>query len=351
MITQRISQDERSPLTQRSAGNEGTKMVSAHSTSAGHPTRRWACDGRMPHESRVGLAFPLLLTLSLVQCEPINTASVDSPTLDGSDGTLTPDAASPAPLTTLATAPPAPVAREPAQPPQQIPAFSPDAPRVGFITRKPKGRYAGRISYPTITYPDSRLSHAVSMRVRRFAEGVERSFWSASRGDSDGTPERPTLAVSCSVSYASSALVSVGCDNFFFDGGAHGAKSYAALNLALPEMRQIGVADIVRQDPASHQQLLLLCNRALAEEAKNSPENEPAERLDETSAPIRFDTFTVTRSGLRFFFKDQLPYVIANAVTPLVTWEMLLPIRTQHGARFIVDTGLPFAEAEAPSEP
>jgi hypothetical protein len=105
--------------------------------------------------------------------------------------------------------------------------------------------------------------------------------------------------------------VSIGCDTYAFTGGAHGTKGYVAINLELPSLRRLTLDDFVRRDPKSRAKLRELANASSSFEGFDD---------------VKLDTFVVTDAGLRFELKDQLPFAVADAIEPQVSWSALSPI-------------------------
>lgn len=226
-----------------------------------------------------------------------------------------------------------------------------NAPRVDFETRKTKGRIHTYVSYPKLTYPSAALSSAVNARIRRLVEHEEKAFQRLLRGSDPKDGYVSYYAVGCSVAYASEQLTSIGCDTYVFDGGAHGLKSYSTLNLLLPSLRELRLADVIRTDPESRRALFEACNTALTRPAKNAGATDEAPTLDEPWASVKFDTFTISQRGLVFYFKDQLPHVVADAVIPEVSWAALAPLLKTGDNGLPVDASRPFATADAPLHP
>jgi hypothetical protein len=167
----------------------------------------------------------------------------------------------------------------------------------------------------------------------------------AEAADDDPTYVRPTpfLAVSCDVPWASNDLLSIGCDEYAFVGGAHGSKSFEAIDLELPSLRAVKLRDVVLAAAPTNDKLRALCDAALAKSA--GPE---APTLDEGYGPLSFDTFVFSPRGVRFEFKDQMPFVVADALEPEVAYTDLAPILAPGGPASRVRPGVPHASVAAP---
>ena len=226
-----------------------------------------------------------------------------------------------------------------------------DAPRVDFEIRKTKGRIHTYVSYPKLTYQSVGLSAAVNTRLRRLVEHQEKEFQGLLRHSDPADGYVSLYVVRCSVAYASDQLLSIGCDTYVFDGGAHGVKSYSMLDLLLPSLRELRITDIIRTDAESRKTLFEMCNAALIQAAKNAGNVDEIHTLDEPWASVKFNTFTITQKGLKFFFKDQLPHVVADAVIPEVTWAALEPLLKKSGHALPVDASRPFVAVGAPVHP
>jgi hypothetical protein len=126
------------------------------------------------------------------------------------------------------------------------------------------------------------------------------------------------------VYHASPAFVSVGCDNYLYGGGAHGLKSFDAMNFELPDLRPVRLEDVVPTDADSRRRVLELFDVSLAAMASERPDipSSMEDAFGRGSAP-QLDTFVITGVGLRFYFKGQLPHVIGDAVAPEVPWSSL----------------------------
>jgi hypothetical protein len=182
------------------------------------------------------------------------------------------------------------------------------------------------MQFPAIVLPDPKLSAAVSAVVRDGATAFGAKLKDTASGWCGLSPGRsPSVWVQCETTYASPKFVSVACVGYVDMGGAHPNKSSITMNYEVPAIREVHIEELFAPGTGWRAALDRLVpsafERAFAEE--------------DPTAPAWFDpptsgAFVVTAQGLRFFFEDQVPFVVGS-VHPLVPWRELRPYLRRGG--------------------
>jgi hypothetical protein len=221
------------------------------------------------------------------------------------------------------------------------------APKITWVHREthagPSDVY---VDVPRIDFGDAALSSRVDAAVDALVAGEQKSFEAErARFFADEKPPvdmRPLFAASCTVFYASSAIVSVGCEEYAFIAGAHGSKSFHVLDLELPAMTPVRLADLF--DPRSHwrRDVRAACVAGVDRELEDGG------GADEFLENAPLDAFVVTRSGPRFSFAASLPFVIGSVEPVLLRWRTLDRILRPGGPADAVRSPAPHAEGAPP---
>jgi hypothetical protein len=90
------------------------------------------------------------------------------------------------------------------------------------------------------------------------------------------------------------------------------------MNLELPALREVRLEDLFAPDKEWRAALKRLVTAALDRELG---EHETGQEFPEFAEP---QSFVVTKDGLRFYFEDEVPFVVGS-VHPLVRWAPLRP--------------------------
>lgn len=203
----------------------------------------------------------------------------------------------------------------------------PEAPQVRFVVeRGHEGQpWEGVVAYPVFSSNRDGYFDVVNAQVLRYARAFMTDW---ARAFEDGGAEEGALfTMACSVEHASTRFVSIGCDSYVFNGGAHGIKGFAGLNYSMPGGVPVPLQRLISMS-TSGTRLVRLCDDALRRRASNDFGREEGDTLQGhlgwgATPEEQFREYTVGYDGIRFYFKDILPHVVADTVVPLVTWRAL----------------------------
>jgi hypothetical protein len=206
------------------------------------------------------------------------------------------------------------------------PAAQPKSPsRASTIQLGSCAEFDEDVQGPRIDLHDEELSShtatAVALRVEAFRRQLEQELTGDCQEEFLQPGIRPSLWERCEVQFSSQTFVSVACEAYTYLGGAHPTKSSTTMNFELPALRDVGLEDLFAPGKDWRAALRRLTAAAFARELGEDettaglPEGEPR-------------SFVITAEGLRFYFEDQVPFVIGS-VHPLVRWDALRPYLRQ----------------------
>jgi hypothetical protein len=182
------------------------------------------------------------------------------------------------------------------------------------------------VNIPAIVLHEPRLSAAVSTvvfhRATAFAAGLEDTARDACDA---GRPDfRLSIWTQCETAYASPTLVSVACEGYVNAGGAHPIKSVLTMTYELPAVREVRLEEFFAPRSGWRAAIDRFSASAFEREIGGDP-TDPS--WPATTSP---NAFAVTTQGLRFYFEEDVPFVVGS-VHPVVSWTELRPYLRRGG--------------------